>query len=181
MSAITVFQENDPSAVLFHSMDGDEISRVLGEVGIRFERWMIDCPITPEMTHEEVLQAYDQEINKLVSEEGYQTVDIAAITPDNPQKDEFRQKFLQEHTHSEDEVRFFVAGEGMFYLHIEDKVYMIHCCKDDLLSVPDQTKHWFDMGPEPHFTAIRFFNNPQGWVADFTGDDIAKRFPLFDE
>jgi 1,2-dihydroxy-3-keto-5-methylthiopentene dioxygenase len=47
--------------------------------------------------------------------------------------------------------------------------------------VPDQTKHWFDMGPEPHFTAIRFFNNPDGWVANFTGDDIAKRFPLFDE
>ncbi len=181
MSAITVYQESDPSKVLLHSTDGKVIQDTMAQVGIRFERWMIDCPITSEMTHDDILQAYQEEIAKLVAEEGYKTVDIAAITPDNPQKDEFRQKFLNEHTHSEDEVRFFVAGEGMFYLHIGDKVYMIHCCKDDLLSVPDQTKHWFDMGPEPHFTAIRFFNNPDGWVANFTGDDIAKRFPLFDE
>ena len=181
MSAITVYKDSDARQPILSSDDGDVIKSTMAAVGIRFERWVTNCPITPEMSHEEILQAYDQEIAELVKEEGYKTVDIAAITPDNPQKNEFRKKFLNEHTHSEDEVRFFVAGEGMFYLHIEDKVYMIHCCKDDLLSVPDQTKHWFDMGSEPHFTAIRFFNNPDGWVADFTGDDIASRFPLFDE
>jgi 1,2-dihydroxy-3-keto-5-methylthiopentene dioxygenase len=34
------------------------------------------------------------------------------------------------------------------------------------------------MGPQPRFTAIRLFTNTEGWVARFTGDDIAKRFPL---
>lgn len=181
MSALTIYQDNAPEQALFHTTDGTEIQQQLVAAGIRFERWMIDCPITPEMSSDDVLQAYQQEIDQLVNEEGYQTVDIAAITPDNPQKDEFRKKFLQEHTHSEDEVRFFVAGEGMFYLHIADKVYQVHCCKDDLISVPHLTKHWFDMGPEPHFTAIRFFNNPEGWVATFTGDDISSRFPLFED
>jgi 1,2-dihydroxy-3-keto-5-methylthiopentene dioxygenase len=33
------------------------------------------------------------------------------------------------------------------------------------------------MGPEPHFVAIRVFTNPAGWVANFTGDEIAARFP----
>jgi 1,2-dihydroxy-3-keto-5-methylthiopentene dioxygenase len=33
------------------------------------------------------------------------------------------------------------------------------------------------MGPEPHFTAIRLFNNPEGWIANFTGDDIADKYP----
>jgi len=32
------------------------------------------------------------------------------------------------------------------------------------------------MGPNPNFTAIRLFNNPEGWVANFTGSDIAQRF-----
>jgi 1,2-dihydroxy-3-keto-5-methylthiopentene dioxygenase len=34
------------------------------------------------------------------------------------------------------------------------------------------------MGPNPTFTAIRMFNNPEGWVAQFTGDKIAADFPL---
>jgi len=43
--------------------------------------------------------------------------------------------------------------------------------------VPAGTKHWFDMGAEPYFCAIRFFDNPEGWVAQFSGDPIADRFP----
>jgi len=50
------------------------------------------------------------------------------------------------------------------------------CTKGDLISVPANTPHWFDMGPNPNFTAIRLFNNPEGWVANFTGSDIAQRF-----
>jgi 1,2-dihydroxy-3-keto-5-methylthiopentene dioxygenase len=37
------------------------------------------------------------------------------------------------------------------------------------------------MGPEPAFCALRFFNNPEGWVATFSGDPIAERFPRIDE
>ncbi len=33
------------------------------------------------------------------------------------------------------------------------------------------------MGPNPYFIAIRLFTNPAGWVANFTGDTIAERFP----
>jgi 1,2-dihydroxy-3-keto-5-methylthiopentene dioxygenase len=54
------------------------------------------------------------------------------------------------------------------------------CEQGDLISVPDGTTHWFDMGPRPHFTAIRLFTNPEGWVANFTGSDIASRFPRFE-
>lgn len=32
------------------------------------------------------------------------------------------------------------------------------------------------MGSEPHFTAIRLFDNPDGWVAHFTGDAIADAY-----
>ena len=50
----------------------------------------------------------------------------------------------------------------------------------DLIGVPDSTTHWFDMGPEPHFIAIRFFTEPDGWVGHFTGSDLAQRFPRFE-
>lgn len=91
-------------------------------------------------------------------------------------KPAIRAKFLNEHTHSEDEVRFFVDGAGIFYLRVDGKVYMTLCERGDLLSVPAGITHWFDMGPEPNITAIRFFDNMEGWVPHFTGDKSANNF-----
>ena len=127
-----------------------------------------------------MLAAYKTEVARLSAEAGYQTIDVIRITPDNPKKDELRTKFIDEHTHDEDEVRFFVEGSGAFYLHLADKVYQVVCTRDDLLSVPAGTQHWFDMGPEPYFTAIRLFISPDGWVAKFTGDKISSSIPRFD-
>jgi len=78
-------------------------------------------------------------------------------------------------------VRFFVAGRGLFTLHLANQVYEILCEKDDLIGVPAGTRHWFDMGPEPYFVAIRVFTNPAGWVANFTGNEIASRFTRLDQ
>ena len=72
----------------------------------------------------------------------------------------------------------FADGIGLFYLHLSDKVYALLCEKGDLISVPANTPHWFDLGAAPRLAAIRFFNNPEGWVAHYSGSDIAKRFPL---
>ena len=77
-------------------------------------------------------------------------------------------------------MRFFVAGSGVFYLHVDGKVHAVLCEAGDLLSVPQGTTHWFDMGTEPDFTAIRFFHDEEGWVGNFTGDSIAERIPDFD-
>ena len=124
-----------------------------------------------------MIAAYREDIDRLMREEGYKTVDVVSLNRDHPDKAALRQKFLSEHTHSEDEVRFFVAGSGQFTLHLGDKVYDILCEQGDLIGVPDGTRHWFDMSEQPHFVAIRLFNNPAGWVANFTDDPIAERSP----
>ncbi len=80
--------------------------------------------------------------------------------------------------HAEDEVRFFVEGCGLFCLHIGNEVVQVLCETNDWISIPAGTPHWFDMGETPCFCTLRFFNNPNGWVAEFTGDTIAERYPL---
>lgn len=177
MSQLTIYAENDPNTALLSTDDFAEISMALGDAGIRIERWSADREITDDMDEETIIAAYQAEIDRLVAEGGYQTWDVVSMHPDHPEKEAFRKKFLDEHTHSEDEVRFFVRGQGLFILHIEEKVFSVLCEKDDLISVPANTRHWFDMGPHPTFTAIRLFNNPEGWAANFTGDDIASEFP----
>jgi 1,2-dihydroxy-3-keto-5-methylthiopentene dioxygenase len=91
-----------------------------------------------------------------------------------------RQKFLAEHTHDDDEDRFFARGAGVFYLHVDGKVHAVLCEAGDLLSVPANTTHWFDMGTRPDYVAIRFFHDEDGWVGNFTGNLLAERFPDFD-
>lgn len=177
MSRLRVYDQREPTRPLITQLDHAAIARTLGEVGVRFERWDASQPIAPGASQDEVIAAYKDDIDRLQREKGYRAVDVISLTADHPQKDALRQKFLSEHVHSEDEVRFFVAGQGQFSLHIGERVYDVLCEQGDLIGVPDGTRHWFDMGPNPHFVAIRLFTNPEGWVAKFTGEPIADRFP----
>ena len=179
MSAISVYRE-DGSQVSEPVTDFDSIAAMLAEKGVQFERWQTTQKLAVDATSEDVLAAYDASIKKLNDQYNFQSVDVVALRPDNPQKDEFRHKFLAEHTHADFEVRFFVDGKGLFYLHIGDLVYLVLCEKGDLISVPAETTHWFDMGQHPDFKCIRLFTTEGGWVGDFTGSDIASRFPDFD-
>ncbi|RYJ60348.1 1,2-dihydroxy-3-keto-5-methylthiopentene dioxygenase [Pseudomonas songnenensis] len=181
MSVLSVYHETRPDQPLKVLTHAEDIAATLSEVGVQLERWEASAPIAAGASQDEVIAAYRPQIDKLMAERGYVAVDVISLTRDHPQKDELRAKFLDEHRHAEDEVRFFVAGRALFSLHIEDMVYAVLCEKNDLITVPAGTRHWFDMGEEPHFIAIRLFNNPEGWVAEFTGERIADQFPRLDD
>ena len=181
MSSLSVYHVSSPeipNKVLTHLED---IASTLAEQGVRFDRWQATAKIQPGASQEEVIAAYQEHIDKLMTERGYLTVDVVSLNSDHPQKAELRARFLDEHHYAEDEVRFFVSGRGLYSLHIGDYVYAVLCEKNDLILVPAGTPHWFDMGEHPHFVAIRLFNNPEGRVADLTGDDIASRFPRLED
>lgn len=179
-SKLHVYDENVPERALVETEDGTEIARLLGEIGVRFERWEAEAELAPGADSDAVLAAYASSIARVQADGGYGTVDVIRLAKGTPNTEPMRKKFLDEHTHSEDEVRFFVEGSGAFYLHLAGKVFRIVCVRGDLLSVPAGTRHWFDMGPDPEFCAIRFFNRPEGWVAEYTGDPIGARFPLYE-
>jgi 1,2-dihydroxy-3-keto-5-methylthiopentene dioxygenase len=180
MSRLRVFEEAHPDRPVLATSDHAEMARELARIGVGFEQWQAAQPIAPGDPPEKVMEAYRADIDRLVAERGFRTIDVVSISPDNSNREEMRKKFLDEHFHKEDEVRFFVAGSGLFTLHVDDRVYEVLCEAGDLVAVPDGTRHWFDMGPEPSFVAIRFFTEPDGWVGHFTGTDIAGRFPRYE-
>ncbi len=165
--------------LLLNTSEHEEIAQVLSTIGVRFEKWEANAVLPRGASEQDIRDAYKNDIDRLCTENGYQHVDIVRMFPDNPKKFEFRNKFLNEHIHLEDEVRFFVEGSGLFYLHAGEKVYRVLCEEGDLISIPPRYTHWFDMGDHPHFTAIRFFLNKDGWIGHFTGSEISKKF--FDE
>lgn len=185
MAFLTIYTDAAEPDQLSASADPDEIAAQLGEIGVTYTQWPVVAGLASDAPADAVLEAYAAPIAELREREGYVAIDVAAIHPsDDPAWAETaagaRQKFLAEHTHADDEVRFFAAGSGIFYLHIGDRVYALLGEAGDLISVPADTTHWFDMGSRPDFTAVRFFKDPEGWVGDFTGNDIATRIPDYD-
>lgn len=180
MSRLTVFEETAPQTAVLDTTEFETIASTLNDIGVRFERWEAREAFAANATQEDVLAAYRDEVERICAEGGYTTVDIIRVTEETPNKDAIRAKFLDEHTHSEDEVRFFIEGAGVFYLRVDGKVHMVLCEQNDLISVPANTTHWFDMGPDARLAAIRFFNNEEGWVPSFTESGIAKGFPTFE-
>jgi 1,2-dihydroxy-3-keto-5-methylthiopentene dioxygenase len=177
MTRLRIFTADDGATATLDSSDPAAIAEALKPIAVRYERWPLR-DVATRADPDAILAAYAPEIDRLKAQNGYQSVDIISLAPDHPERATLRGKFLSEHRHSEDEVRFFVAGEGLFTLHADDdRVYAVLCTAGDLISVPAGMRHWFDMGPSPSFTAIRLFENPDGWIAKFTGDAIADRFP----
>ena len=180
MSRLTIFKQ-DTTRLHEDFEEFYEIADRLNAIGVQFERWEANQPLSPDAQQDEVLAAYADDVARLNEQYGFTSVDVVALGPDHPQKAEMRAKFLDEHTHDDFEVRFFVDGSGMFYIHAAEHIYAVLCEKGDLISVPAKATHWFDMGENPNFKCIRFFTTPEGWVGNFTGSDIAKRFPSYDQ
>jgi 1,2-dihydroxy-3-keto-5-methylthiopentene dioxygenase len=180
MSRLTIYADDAPNAPLSSTADSEAIADGLAEIGVRFERWRAHAVLPAGADDAAVLAAYAADVERLKAIGGYRAVDVIRLAAGDPAAPALRAKFLDEHTHADDEVRFFVEGAGQFYLHKAGKVFMVVCQAGDLISVPAGTPHWFDMGPQPAFAAIRLFVSPAGWVADFTGAAIAADFPKFE-
>ena len=98
------------------SSDAAVIARELAARGVRYERWPAPVALPAGADQETILAAYAGEIARVQAEGRYRTVDAIRLGPDHPERQALRAKFLAEHTHSEDEVRFFVEGRGLFCL-----------------------------------------------------------------
>ncbi|MFZ4267237.1 1,2-dihydroxy-3-keto-5-methylthiopentene dioxygenase [Streptomyces arboris] len=185
MTLLQIMPDDAPDTVLLRTRDEAAIAHALRERSVSFTRWPLRAQVTPQTSSEELLDAYRSEVDELCASQGLRLVDVARLHPEEgeqwqEQAAKARSTFLDEHRHAEDEVRFFAQGTGCFYLHLDDRVYAVVCEAGDLLSVPAGTRHWFDMGPVPHFCAIRFFEKEDGWVGDFTQEPIAGGFPRLD-
>ena len=175
MSRLTVWDAATNAQILV-TEDPDRISAELKAAGVRFERWpLADLPA--DAAPDAILAAYRPQLDAFLASTGAGTADVIKLTPDHPQKDAMRQKFLSEHTHTEDEVRFFHAGTGNFVLHLDGKVYDAHCGAGDLISVPPTPGTGDDAGDTPSFAVVRVFTDTSGWTPHYTGTDMAARFP----
>jgi 1,2-dihydroxy-3-keto-5-methylthiopentene dioxygenase len=177
MSRLTVYDDANPGKPILQTEEPAEIADTLAAVGVRFERWDLPMELTPDDSAEDILTAYRPHLDKLMGPGGAGSADVMKLNGAGPNYPAIRQKFIDEHTHTEDEVRFFVHGSGHFVLHVDNEIFDAHCTQGDLISVPTGVKHWFDAGENPFFTVLRVFSDTTGWTPHYTGEKISTLFP----
>jgi 1,2-dihydroxy-3-keto-5-methylthiopentene dioxygenase len=177
MSRLTIYNDDAPGTPVIRTEDAAAIADHLIPLGVRFERWESPVELSPDDAPETILAAYKPYLDGLMGASGAGSADVIKLRPDSPNLPAIRAKFLSEHIHTEDEIRFFVHGAGNFVLHTDGKIYDVHCTQGDLISVPANTRHWFDAGEAPFFTALRVFTDTSGWVPHYTGAAIHEAFP----
>ena len=117
--------------------DPAEIAAFLAPFGIQYESWEVEDRVDPNATAAEILAGYAPEIERLKRQGGYVTADVINVKPETPNLDAMLDRFSQEHTHSEDEVRFIVKGRGIFHIHpANHPVFAMEVDAGDLINVP---------------------------------------------
>jgi len=156
--------------------DPREIQAFLNNRGVYFDIWDT-IKVTEIDTSEEILEKYASLLDPYMDENGYKVADVLIINKHTENYNAIREKFLAEHVHTEDEVRYFIDGEGFFWFHLETgEVFNVLCQKGDLISVPAGVKHWFDTGEIPFVKVIRIFIDKSGWVPHYTESAIEKNY-----
>jgi 1,2-dihydroxy-3-keto-5-methylthiopentene dioxygenase len=152
-----------------------EIRTSLAALGIEYERWDL-LRVEADASADAVLAAYDAEIDSMKQRGGYVTADVIDVSPATPNLDAMLARFDKEHTHSEDEVRFILAGRGIFFLNLDGKVVSVEVGPGDMLRVPKGTTHWFTLCEDRRIRAIRWFQDTAGWTPQYTESGVDKGY-----
>lgn len=97
-------------------------------------------------------------------ERGYSDQDVVELSDQTPGLAAICHKFLAEHLHDEDEVRFVLHGEGVFDIRSTDDRWMrVAVTTGDLIVVPAQRYHRFMLTEANTIRCLRLFQNKEGW------------------
>ncbi len=156
--------------------DAKKIESFLSGYGIWYRRFDGGDRLATGASEADVLAAYKEPIEALSAEGGYTTADVIDVEPTTPGLAGMLGKFSKEHWHSEDEVRFVVAGRGVFHIHPKDgNVFRIEVVAGDMINVPEGTLHWFDLCEESRIRCIRLFQDKAGWTPHYTDSSEESR------
>ncbi|WP_017318659.1 1,2-dihydroxy-3-keto-5-methylthiopentene dioxygenase [Mastigocladopsis repens] len=166
--------------------DLQDICRELAPLNIQLNRWavgesqqlrqLLAQDSLNEDEKEQILKSLDGYFEQLKQTAGYQTRDLIVLHPGIPNLDAMLTKFDKIHTHSEDEVRYIIAGEGIFgFVRPDDTQVELTVQPQEYINVPAGTEHWFYLTPARRIKAVRYFTGTEGWFPEYTDTQIRTR------
>lgn len=134
------------------------------------ERTIAPDELRAEGVHNEQLGTRDYQgaLDALAARAGYVHRDEIALGPDTPGLDAICAKFVDEHLHTEDEVRFVLEGAGIFDVRSTDDRWMrVAVEPGDLIVVPKDRHHRFLLTDAKTIRCVRLFQDPSGWAPHY--------------
>lgn len=111
----------------------------------------------------------DDRFEELKREAGYTTRDMIAIHENIPGLADMLAKFEKIHYHTDDEVRYILAGKGYFgFVEADGAQFMLEVSAGDYINVPANAEHWFTMRDSRRIKAVRYFIDTSGWTPVYT-------------
>ncbi|MET3697727.1 acireductone dioxygenase apoprotein [Bacillus oleivorans] len=158
-----------------------EVAAFLEDQGVIYEYWDINqLPVElrekfdlSDEEKEEILKAFKTEIDSISERRGYKSADVISLSDSNPNLDALLKNFERKHHHTDDEVRFIVSGHGVFIIKGADEGFFeVHLSPGDLISVPENTLHYFTLSDDRKVVAIRLFITAAGWEPVYADENV---------
>lgn len=163
-----------------------DIERELAPVNVQLNRWpvgdnseihaLLAKDALNDEEKEQVLQALDSYFEQLKASADYQSRDLIVLHPEVPELDALLSKFNRCHYHTDDEVRYIIAGEAVFgFVRPDGTQVEVTVQPEEYINVPANTQHWFYLTPSKRVKAVRYFTTTEGWVPEYTDTSIKFR------
>lgn len=131
----------------------------LNAQGVTYERFATDETI------------YKEPLEKVMKERGYVTMDQVKMWPEMQNFDALCQKFVGEHLHIDDEVRFVLGGAGVFEIRsLDDRWMKVTVEPSDFILVPANRFHRFYLTEAKNIHCVRLFKDQSGWTPLYRQD-----------
>ena len=151
----------------------------LNKLGITLRRWpapddsraraLLDQQALNDAEKEELLKSVDNRFEELRRDKGYATRDMVVIHEAIPRLADMLAKFDKIHLHTDDEVRYILAGKGYFgFVEPDGKQFLLEVTAGDYINVPANAEHWFEMKDSKRIKAVRYFIDTKGWTPVYT-------------
>ena len=151
----------------------------LSKLGITLKRWpapednraraLLDQQALNDAEKEELLKSVDNRFEELKRDKGYATRDMVVIHEAIPGLADMLAKFDKIHLHTDDEVRYILAGKGYFgFVEPDGKQFLLEVSAGDYINVPANAEHWFEMKDSKRIKAVRYFIDTKGWTPVYT-------------
>ncbi|MCM3690091.1 1,2-dihydroxy-3-keto-5-methylthiopentene dioxygenase [Neobacillus niacini] len=162
-------------------LNQEEVASFLASQEVIYENWditklpqsLVEKYLLSDEEKEGILKAFSAEISDISTRRGYKAQDVISLSDNTPNLDTLLTNFKNEHHHTDDEVRFIVSGHGVFVIQAKDgEFFEVHLNPGDLISVPENTRHYFTLEEDRKVVAVRIFVTTEGWVPIYEKDEI---------
>jgi 1,2-dihydroxy-3-keto-5-methylthiopentene dioxygenase len=166
-----------------YTTDFPSIQKRLAGLGITLNAWpaptgkpaqaLLAQQALNDAQKQELLGFVEHRFETLKREQGYATRDLIVIHEDIPGLADMLAKFESIHYHTDDEVRYILAGRGYFgFVEPDGGQFMLEVSAGDYINIPASTEHWFTMKDSKRIKAVRYFIDTSGWTPVYTEREL---------